>query len=502
LILDPNGRALVWLRTLHKDRTVRIIQDNCESTDFMQILQKAMCNGDVVILYDDACTFDSRLETLYKKCFLKKPQEDSTGDDDLIFIDLAGEIVPYSSNFHLYLLTRGSAALELQTRCCFVNYTFTTDSLNEFFLDTVFEREKPAKRQEYLLICGREIEALSASKRHRDKIQILLSETEGNVLDNANLSSTLLELRRELNKSDDRAIGMRDMKKELKNTSQQYKSAAEHASILYLTIQQLCRICRMYQYSFDWFTRVFRLSIENSNKSNSIDKRLRYLKDHLTYSLFCQVSYSLQSEDCLIFAFLLCCRLMISEDRVPAKGLEMLVELWKYKATDDISAVHNCQVEVPTSLQDWLSPKCWTFFCEYEKCFPEMKGFTHDLVESVVRWKLLFDAKEPDNLPLHEPWYSRLSRFHKLVVVATLRADKFLELAHTFVSDHIGYKFVEPVQFDLGRIFSECDPSQPLIYLASEPNEASTDIRKFAEERERPLALFSMGGNDVSQDKF
>ena len=77
---------------------------------------------------------------------------------------------------------------------------FTQASLNEFFLDTVFEREKPAKRQEYLLVCGREIEALSSSKRHREKIQMLLSDTEGSVLDNANLSTTLLELRKELGK--------------------------------------------------------------------------------------------------------------------------------------------------------------------------------------------------------------------------------------------------------------------------------------------------------------
>ena len=78
---------------------------------------------------------------------------------------------------------------------------FTQASLNEFFLDTVFEREKPAKRQEYLLVCGREIEALSSSKRHREKIQMLLSDTEGSVLDNANLSTTLLELRKELGKA-------------------------------------------------------------------------------------------------------------------------------------------------------------------------------------------------------------------------------------------------------------------------------------------------------------
>ena len=64
------------------------------------------------------------------------------------------------------------------------------------------------------------------------------------------------------------------------------------------------------------------------------------------------------------------------------------------------------------------------------------------MVENNAKWKLLFDAKEPDNLPFHEPWYSCLNRFHKLVVCAVLRVDKLPELVESFVSDHIGYKFV------------------------------------------------------------
>jgi hypothetical protein len=53
------------------------------------------------------------------------------------------------------------------------------------------------------------------------------------------------------------------------------------------------------------------------------------------------------------------------------------------------------------------------------------------------------------------------------VIISVLRTDKLLESAHSFVSDHVGYKFVEPVQFDLGRVFSECEASQPLIYLVT-----------------------------------
>ncbi len=42
-------------------------------------------------------------------------------------------------------------------------------------------------------------------------------------------------------------------------------------------------------------------------------------------------------------------------------------------------------------------------------------GFSSDLVGNLTKWKFLYEAKEPDNLPLHEPWHSRLNRFQKLV---------------------------------------------------------------------------------------
>ena len=55
------------------------------------------------------------------------------------------------------------------------------------------------------------------------------------------------------------------------------------------------------------------------------------------YGLYFQVSYSLQPQegDGLIFAFLLCCRLMMAEERVPEQGLELLIELWKVVTVDD-----------------------------------------------------------------------------------------------------------------------------------------------------------------------
>ena len=90
-----------------------------------------------------------------------------------------------------------------------------------------------------------------------------------------------------------------------------------------------------------------------------------------------------------------------------------------------------------------------------------------DFAVHTDNWKMIYEAKEPDDLPLHEPWHSRLSKFHKLVVIKVLRPDKMTELLDTFISENLGYKFVEPLTFDLGRILADSGPRVPVLLLLS-----------------------------------
>ena len=401
LILDPDSKSIRWINNMHRNRVVRLIQQGENEEEIASTLQKCIRNGEVAIFYD-VVSFDSCFDSVLTRKVV-------TGKHGKRFMRVRDEDVPYNDDFKLYMIYRGTSEemmpeYELQTRCTIVDFNFTNDCMNNYFMDIVSECEMPSKRQEFLLISDREVEALNNSQKARDKIERLFGETEANLLlDNVNVVNSIFETMKELTKSDDRAAAMLNLKNELREHIDRYNTAATHATSLFMAVKQLRYINQMYEYEFDWFVKVFKLSIENSNKSKIIEKRLRYLKDHLTYSLFSQVSNSLWQKDRLVFAFLLCCHLLVGERKLEQKSLEQLVtflhclkstskmdEEESEKPSDEDVAkegedeqdggnkeIDGCtekKYKTKPSNLDWLNERSWKYFIRFEEEFEEVKG--------------------------------------------------------------------------------------------------------------------------------
>ena len=84
-----------------------------------------------------------------------------------------------------------------------------------------------------------------------------------------------------------------------------YKEVSERGSVLYFVIADLAGIDPMYQYSLNYVKKLFNTAIENSEKTDIIEKWIKIMLDAITSFIFSNVSRGLFEAHKLIFSFLI-----------------------------------------------------------------------------------------------------------------------------------------------------------------------------------------------------
>ena len=69
--------------------------------------------------------------------------------------------------------------------------------------------------------------------------------------------------------------------------------------------------------------------------------------------------------------------------------------------------------------------------------------------QSPREWKAWFLSAKPEESPLPGDWESKCSDLQRLCVLRSLRADRILFSAATYVSNNLGPQFADPPAFDL-----------------------------------------------------
>ena len=469
LIIDPEQQATNWIKRYEDSVIVIDVNDKNLLDQVCQCIQ----NGNVLILNNVIDSIDSNLDNLVQKRIYTREEKH--------YVNIGEKAVLYNQAFKLYLTSKQEIidfSSRLQTHVTIINFIPVTAGLFDHLLRIVVAKERGDLKQKREAAMKQYCEATNLLDENRTKVLHILLQTEGNILETESAIDNLKLCQQNISEHLMKIEKVKGHQEKILEIEVAYGPIAQHATVLYQTIRKLGNLNHMYKYSLSWFSNLYNYSIENSNKSKLIQKRLRYLSDHLTFNSFLQVSRSIYSRDRRAFSFMLCIDLMIFKEKLKKLDFDILLEeIFETSPKDNPSI-------------QWLSDQTWNQIYHLDK-LEAYDGIAEDFAVHNENWKMIYDAKEPDDLPLHEPWHSRLSKFHRLVVIKILRPDKMTELLDTFISENLGFKFVEPLSFDLGRILADTGPRVPMIFLLDSAKDPLSMVKKLKQERDEQ----SVGGS-------
>ena len=149
-------------------------------------------------------------------------------------------------------------------------------------------------------------------KRNEERILDLLANSKGMILDNVDLIENL-----KLSKIDATHVKQSLMESEAKSIEieiarSKYQPVALRGSILYFVVADFALVDPMYQFSLNYFKRLFKIVIEQSESSNNLEHRIQILLTSITETIYINVCRGLFNAHKRIFSFLMTIKIQLN----------------------------------------------------------------------------------------------------------------------------------------------------------------------------------------------
>uniref|UniRef100_A0A6I8N290 Dynein axonemal heavy chain 1 n=1 Tax=Ornithorhynchus anatinus TaxID=9258 RepID=A0A6I8N290_ORNAN len=456
--IDPQGQANKWIKNMEKENGLDVIKLN--DLDFLRSLENAIRFGKPCLLENVGEELDPVLDTVLLKQTFKQQGN--------LVLKLGDAIIPYHEDFKMYITTKlpnPHYIPEISTKVTLINFTLSPSGLEDQLLGQVVAQERPdleeAKNQ--LIITNARMR--QELKDIEDQILFRLSSSEGNLVDDVELIRVLEASKLKAADIQAKVKITESTEKDIDLTRMEYVPVATRTKILFFCMSDLSNVDPMYQYSLEWFLKIFLSSITNSEKTGMAENINKYL----TYSLYSNVCRSLFEKHKLMFAFLLCVRIMMNDGKIKMAEWRYLLSGGSVKKFRENPAV------------DWLSERAWRDIMALTN-LETFTYFANDFVRYLQEFRDIFDSPEPHRKPLPGRWNNRLDQFQKLLVLRCLRGDKVTNAMQDFIANNLEPRFIEPHTADLMTVFKESSTTTPLIFVLSPGTDPAADLYKFADE--------------------
>jgi dynein heavy chain len=462
LMIDPQIQANNWIKKMEGDnlKAIRLTQ-----SDFERTLATAISIGKPVLIENVGEMFDPILDSLLAS---KK------GSSEML--KLGDRMLDFSPEFKLYITTklpRPHYAPEICVKLTMLNFTTTEEGLMDQMLALTVEKEAPAIEQQRLKCLADSARFKKELKETEDRILEMLRLAEGEILDNQELIDTLSISKQQSRSIQEQLEAQKHTEERIENTRKEYKPVAYRVSLLFFCVMDMSLVEPMYQYSLEWYTKIFKATFEEVERG-PIQERVRNLVTKFSLLLYQSTCRSLFEKDKLLFSFLMAIKVLTGAGRIDQAELRFLMT----GGTTTTMPIPN-----PTTHQgNWLEDKEWAALCELAN-FPNFKHFDQEFTANVKAWQQVWNSKDPDKTPWPGTITQSLDKFQRLIVLRILRPDVLVASVEHLISEEVGPEFISPPPFDLELSYKDSDMSTPIIFVLSPGVDPISEIRKLAQKK-------------------
>jgi dynein heavy chain len=441
LMIDPQTQANKFIKNLGKAVETGLDVFKQSETNLLRNLELAIQFGKWVLLENIGESLDPALEPI----LLQQKIKQGSG----YVIKLGDKSIPYNDTFKFFLTTtlpNPHYSPETQVKISLLNFAITQFGLEEQMLNQLVKLEFPELQAQKDEIVASNAKNAKITFDLENKILFCLSDAKEimdllsddvliDILDESKKVSAEIE---EQKKISDVA------EKQIDETRENFRTVAYRASLLYFCITDLDNIDPMYQYSLQWFQRLFGAGCRNSQPDPETAERVKNLNNYFTLSLYQNVCRSLFERHKLLFSFLLCMKILFGDNSVN------MVE-WRFFLSGASG-----QIDVKPNPTDWLDDLEWVQVYEQLYCMDKLeafRGIEAYFIEFHKKFKKIYDATEAHKEKMPGEWEERLNRFQKMVLLKALRGDKITAAIQDFITEKIGRAFIDPPTFNLGQCY-------------------------------------------------
>lgn len=311
--------------------------------------------------------------------------------------------------------------------------------LEEQLLAEVVKAERPDLEQLKSDLTTQQNNFKITLKFLEDDLLHRLSNAGDNVLEDPTLVYNLEKTKKTAAEIEVKVAEAKITSKQIDEAREQYRIAAERASIIYFILNDLNKINRIYQFSLKAFTVVFNNAILSAMPDEDLKVRVLNLINTITFSVFMYTSRALFECDKLIFMSQMTMQILLQAKLIDPADLDFLLR-FPY---------------VPNVLSplDFISHVGWGGIMALSK-LDVFSGLDKDLEGYVKRWKTYVELECPEKEKLPGEWKNKTS-IQRLCIIRALRPDRMTYAVRAFVEEELGSKYVEARMMNFEQTFVE-----------------------------------------------